>query len=132
MVRIHSHRTDETKQLGGIWKEHPNGGSFLIARAGNDRATEYNRELRRPYKGKRRGVPERVQVEIGRKVAARCILLGWKDLENDDGSEWEYSEEKAMVIMVDPEFQDLALWVIQEADTIENYEREAQETDAKN
>ena len=131
MVDLRLLKSDDVKQEEGVWREYPKGGRFLIARAGNKKAESYKRSLTRPYQGRRKGIPDEVALEIGQKVAARCILLDVGDVVVNE-QEFGHSEEDRLMIMQDPELQDIAFWVLTESDSIENYDRESKEDAAKN
>ena len=72
---------------------------------------------------------------IAAKILSRCmakhIIKGWKGLRLD-GKEIEYSEEKALELMLDPTLNDFKEQVLLESQRIENYREERLEDDLKN
>jgi hypothetical protein len=136
MAKLRALKSDGKKQQDGTWLEHPSGASFLVARAGNPKAESYGRQLKKPYmKQIRRGeMTDEQLAEIGRKVAARYILLDWRDIEDDDEENglWPYTEENSLRIMLDPELRDVAEWVLDHASSSDNYQREVEDEGLKN
>ncbi len=74
---------------------------LLIARAENARYREHRDKLLRPVLRRlRAGEIDSAEMEdVTIRVFARTVLLGWKNLQDDDGQEIPYSEVKALELM---------------------------------
>jgi hypothetical protein len=121
-MKITAFKTDLKKETGGVWLPGGAGLELLVARWNNSIFEEEIARLQEEM-GARfviAGSPDVEQNrEIIRRAAAKTILLGWKNLEEEDGSPIEYSVEKAYQLMTDmPEFYRL---VVQLANNINNF-----------
>lgn len=92
--------TDIKAEVEGKWFSLF-GAEFLIAHQGNSAFEQYNAELLRPY---------RVEISSGTfsrekrqelmiQAFAKKILLGWKNVMDQDGNEIQYSEAQAAKLM---------------------------------
>lgn len=108
----------------GVWVEHDDTTSFLIARMGNKKFNVVFQKLIGPYKrqfdsGK---LSADKQTDIMCKCMSKAILLGWEGL-TLDGEALEYSEEKAYELLSTEgadEFRDLITSYAQDADAYRN------------
>lgn len=101
----------------GVWVDFGEGISFLIAKMNN---TAYMAEVRRLLRERRvQFRHDRVSDEdseaITIKAAAKCILLGWKNILDDDGKEIPYSAAKAYEILSDPHYRKIYVFIIDAA-----------------
>lgn len=123
-------KTNSTLSEGGVWMEHDETTSFLVARFGNKKFQAHFQKLINPYRrqfdaGK---LSADKQTDIMCRCMAKCILLGWKGL-TMDGEDVEYTEEKAYELLsMDgaDEFRDLVTSYAQDADAFRNEELEEQ------
>ena len=108
----------------GVWMDHDDTTSFLIARMGNKKFHAVFNKLIGPYRrqfesGK---LSTEKQTDIMCKCMSKSILLGWKGL-TMDGEALEYSEEKAYELLSmegADEFRDLISSYAQDADAYRN------------
>jgi hypothetical protein len=109
---------------GGVWMEHDDTTSFLVARMGNKKFQTYFQKLIRPYQrqfdaGK---LSAEKQTDIMCKCMAKTVLLDWRGL-TMDGEEIEYSEERAYELLSmegADEFRDLVTSYAQDAEAYRN------------
>lgn len=98
-VNLDMFRTDPTLAQEGAWVTYMNGTRFLIAQAGNKKAMAYRNKLFQENIYALQQKDMDVIADIGIKVMAKHILLGWENLHDldDEGNEVEviYSEETA-------------------------------------
>lgn len=129
MAKLRIIKTNASKQNEGVWVTHPSGSEWLIARAQNERAEALTERLKRPHlKEIRQGtISTATLATIGRRVASEAILLGWRKVEDDDGSPWAYSHERALQIMTEQEFQDLAGWILSKSNDETLYQNDLDE-----
>ncbi len=135
MAKLTSLKTDAHKQENGAWVDYKPGVSFLIARSGNQKMVETLRQLKKPYLKEIRENEDfdpEILGDIGRKAAAQHILLGWSGIEGDDDQPWEYTPERSLEIMTEASWQDVAEWVLVQADRAQNYAMSEFEAGSKN
>jgi hypothetical protein len=129
-VKISDFRMDSELETGGVWCDVGEGLRVLVARARNVKFREYVRQLMKPHLRKvRRGkIDPDLLEDINRKATAKTILLGWEDLQDDDGKDVPYSPEKAEEYL--KEFPDFAEIVMEFATDVDLY-RERDREDAE-
>src|SRR5690606_19221049 len=106
--------TDLQKEERGVWTTYPGTDlELLVARIGNPQWESMSRKLLRQVRKERRKgeLSEREAKQLLAPAVARCILLDWKNLEDEgpDGNPVPipYSEAKALELLRDPRFKDL-------------------------
>jgi len=116
MAKLREFKADLTKEAEGIWNTYTGTDvECLIARVGNP---EFQRARRRALKdAKVKAAASGQLTEAQSKDAmaptvARFILLGWKNIEDDDGNAIEYSVDAAVKLLRDPEFHDWYDWIL--------------------
>ena len=124
---------DTKKQTDGVWIQHDEKTSFLIARMANPRFQERFQKMLQPYKQKFDAgkLSSEKQVEIMCVCMSETILLGWEGL-HDNGKDIPYSKEKAYEILIaegNDEFRDLILSYAQDN---EQFRRNKLEASIKN
>ena len=98
------------KELGGVWfKLEDSDAEVLVARFGNAEQVKVERRLENEYSRKLKSddddVVTNARIEMNRKVYARTVLLGWKNILDEDGeTELKYSAEAAEQLLEYPEF----------------------------
>lgn len=123
-MKISGFKTDPVRETEGVWFDLRDGLRVLVARMRNERHKQRIRELMRPHlQGARRG---QLAIEIVEKMnlqaMSETVILGWENLEEDDGSPILYSSGKALELMKEyPEFAEI---VSEFAGDIENYREE--------
>jgi len=107
--------------------------TIRIARFNNPAFRKMQERISEPYqKAVGRGkISDATAAKILSRCMAKHIIKGWKGLRLD-GKEIEYSEEKALELMLDPTLNDFKEQVLLESQRIENYRLERLEDDQKN
>jgi hypothetical protein len=111
-MKIGQFAIDSEKELKGVWLNGGAGLKLLVARMGNPDYQEYTRRSGKDLSAAARaGTADQAEFKtLARKATARHVLLDWKNLQEEDGSEIKYSPEKAEEIFEKyPEFFELVL-----------------------
>lgn len=113
MADIRSVMTDVDMEVHGAWVPFYDGIEFLIARARNPKYVEFLKKELEEYRDIQRAnaLDPKILEEALLKSRANCILLGWKNIE-EDGKPVEYSHEKAMEYFKNPGLKDMYDFVI--------------------
>ena len=82
---------------------------MLVARYGNAEQVKVERRLEHEYSRKLKSDDDdlvtNARIEMNRKVYARTVLLGWKNILDEDGeTELKYSAEAAEQLLEYPKF----------------------------
>ena len=109
----------------GVWRYYDDETSFKICKWQN---AEYQAALRKALSPHKQGIrvakmSEKRLIETERKVMAKTILVGWKNLTDGD-KEVPYSVEKAYELLSDPRYSEIEMFVREIALTEANYRRE--------
>ena len=117
----------------GVWVEHDETTSFLIAKLGNKGFQTTFKKRLQPYRRAYENgtLSAKKEVEIMVECMADHILLGWKGLLLN-GKEIQYSREKCVEILSmegAEEFRDL---ITNYSTDVANYKTEQNELDLKN
>ena len=106
---------------------------LLLARTGTRR---YNAVMAQQYEAHRTLLDSKDTVAANAKVEqmvqhalAACVLLGWKNVEDDNGDPLAYSYDNAKRLLAMRDFREI---VTKEADKFQMYKKEQMEIDAKN
>lgn len=129
MARLSSLKSDSKKESEGVWVKWEHGVSLLIARLNNPGFQEFIREATRDHtKAIRDGRFENDKMEeISIEAMAHHVLLGWKNIEGDDGKPLKYSPEVALELMKDPGLRDLYQFVLTQANERALFRQEVEE-----
>ena len=111
----------------GVWVDYGEGLEFLIAKMSNP---QYMAEIRKQVREKRvqfrhGKVSDEETEEMTIKAVAKTVLLGWKNLQGEDGKDIPYSQEKAYEILSDPCYRDLYTFIIEVSAEKETFALEA-------
>ena len=123
--------TDKKAESEGRWVSIGENGRLLLARIGNPKFDQLQRELLEPYKTEIRAGTFSVEKrnELFRQAVSRTILLGWEGIKYN-GEELPYSPEKAFeILMALPDFAEL---VVRLANDLETFRAGAVEESKKN
>jgi hypothetical protein len=117
--------TDKTLEEDGAWIDMGDGTQLKIARAGNKKASEYARQVSKPFQTQIRfgKFTEEGFTKLAIEVAAQFILLDWKNLQ-EDGVDVPYSKENALRMLTD--YPDFRNFVSASAEDIKNYQKEGE------
>lgn len=115
MAKLSRIRTDTSAEASGKWFDYAAGIRLCIASTGSPEFRKAARQVLRPHTGRIRmdAMDDEEQETILRKVYARHILVDWENIEDDETNEAiEYSAEKALEFLRDPELADLWDFVV--------------------
>ena len=125
-------KTDEKKELDGVWEDMGEGAEVLVARVGND---HYREAYRNIPKGVRRMIERGTLVdekvdELICDLIASTVLLDWKAFDYPKGKPIKYSFDNAKKVLLElPELREL-IWEI--ANDFKRFHDEGTEADTKN
>jgi len=90
--------SDGARLTDGVWREFSPGFDVKLKPVGNrDYDLELQRVARKARKGARLGrVDDEALALMTMKATARCVLVGWKGLTDDDDQPIEYSAKTAL------------------------------------
>jgi len=134
MAKLKSIKTDSKKSAEGIWFDYEMGIRLRIARMGNKDFEEFVRSKQKTnIKGFRaKKITEEQAEAITQEAVARHVLVGWENIEDDDGNPIPYSHEVALEFLNDPDLSDLRQFVLIQASDSESYRLEAIEEAEEN
>lgn len=134
MAKLKTIKESKRNEAKGVWVEYELGIAFKIAKMGNPKFHAKVRELSAPYIAEIRDgkMPAEKLDEIQREAVAECILVGWRNIEGDDGKALRYSVKRAKEIFADEDLQDIYDFVLTEASKQTNYAIAVGEDSAKN
>jgi hypothetical protein len=132
MARLSDFKVDPVKESEGVWVELNDGLALLIAGAENPAYRKYRQKLLHPHirelRTKQLSTDE--LEDLTKRAMARCILLGWRNLEEDDGTPIEYSEANSLKIL--RESRELFTLVSEIARDQDRFRRELNKESEKN
>ena len=134
MAKLLSLKTDPEKESEGGWVPYQIGVELKIGRIGNTAFAECVRRLSEPHLKELRTnrLPEDVLEDITREAVAKHILMDWKNIEDDDGKPFKYTQKRAEDILADPGMRDLYKFILLSANEAELYRQEIDEESAGN
>ena len=134
MAKLSQIRSDTEKTSEGIWLEFAVGIRLKVARLHNPAYSKYLTTLQKPYTRQiRAGILDAdVAGELVRKAVARHILVGWENIEDEQGKPIPYSAEKALEFLSDPALSEMYDFVLEVSASAELYRAELHEDSAKN
>jgi hypothetical protein len=129
-MKLSSIKRDVNLSENGVWVTGAYGDmDLLIAASNNKKYKDMIRKEIKPYERALRTntLSDKVFTEIQDKCVAKHILLGWRNMQDDEGQEIPYSYDKALEILKDPENVDFRELVLALADEAEVFRKEAVE-----
>lgn len=133
MAKLSSIEVDRALQSEGIVVDY-HGIKVRLAQQNNPRARELVRRKMGLIKVRDQdgNIPKDDLRRIIREVWAEAVILGWSEMEAEDGTPIPYTPEKALEILSDEKFSDFSQFVDSVSSNAERYFRKASETDLKN
>jgi hypothetical protein len=133
MVKLSLIKSDATAENNGVWVEWEYGVKLLIARSGNKNFDSFMQRVSPDVLEKMRNSddPEHTEAML-KKAIAKTILLGWKNIDDDDGNPLKYSAKRALEFLEDDGFRDLYKFVLIQSNEQANYRRKVEDEGAKN
>lgn len=95
-MKINSYITDEKLETDGVWRNLKEGGRVLVGRY---KSNTYNAALREQLKPIIAKLTDDKEIDPDQftdavlVASANTILLGWDDIQDDDGNELEHTTE---------------------------------------
>ncbi|KKN70971.1 hypothetical protein LCGC14_0425730 [marine sediment metagenome] len=134
MANIERIKTDEAKEIQGVWVDYILGIRLKVARARNPK---YQEELRNLVDPKTKDAREdkldiQVLANLLNTVRARTILLGWENIDDNDGKPIPFSVGQSEKFFADPELKDFCSFVVAISENADQYAKEVLEESAKN
>lgn len=139
MAKLSQLRTDLTKELEGVWIHYELGIEFLIARTRHPEfksaITKMERKHRRGFKQNKTIIETMTDSESKKTMSpliAKHIIRDWKNIQDEKGKTIPYSEKEALKILLDPELEDVYIFILTSANESENFRKIQLEEDAGN
>jgi hypothetical protein len=113
-------KTDETKEVEGVWVSLSPTARIKVARMGNKAYRDFVKRKSLPYRqaGIIGDIPPDVFQQIVREAVAETILVDWEGI-TTDGVTIQYSKEQALVFCTD--LKDFYNLVLTASDNIETF-----------
>jgi hypothetical protein len=134
-----SFKADSTLEKTGVallYGTNSKGASIeiTIARAGGANK-QYSKTLEHKTKPYRRMIQagtmdQKVGEQIMREVYAETVILGWKNVEDEDGNELEFTKENVVKVLND--LPDLFRDIQEQANSLAVFRQESLDEEAKN
>jgi hypothetical protein len=134
MAKLKVIRTDPDRMEDGVWRKYIDDVELLIASVNNRGYHDAKDRLLRPHLRQVRAKalsPDEV-LEIIKPAVAHHILKGWKNIQDDNGTEIPFSPQTALEFFRDPGLADLYSFVLEVSGEIENYRQQLLEEAAGN
>lgn len=134
MANIERIKTDESKEIEGVWVGYVLGIRLKVARSRNPK---YQEELRNLVDPERKNIRED-KLDIAEfanllnKVRARTVLLDWENIDDKDGNSIPFSVAQSEKFFADPELKDFCAFVVAVSENADQYAKEVLEDSAKN
>lgn len=133
MPRITTLMSDMNKIENGIWVNFE-GVELCVASINNPKYKQFRSQLLKPHLQKIRSKAVNLEdvLDIIKPAAAKHLLLGWKNLQDENGQDIPYSYEKAMEFFSNPALSDLYNFVLETAGENATYRQEVSAESEKN
>lgn len=125
MAKLSNIAIDMKKSIDGIWIPFAAGIEFKIARMNNPEHTAYLKKITEPSEIKLKSkINKNLINELTTQSIAKCILVDWKNIEDDQGNPIPYSFEKALEILKNPQYVEILNFVAAMAASIDLYKED--------
>lgn len=134
MAKISAIKQDADKVDNGTMVRYAEDIMLRIANINNAAYREARTKILKPFLRQIRSKAMTAEevLEVIKPAVAKHLLLGWENLQDDTGTEIEYSAEQALKFFRDPALSDLFMFVIETAGENELYRVEEREESEKN
>ncbi len=136
MAKLNALAIDLDLANQGTWANY-GGVKFLVRRHSADEPSTLRSKLVMEHMDTIQGLgpdseeAKKLQDQIEVQVLAESVLIGWENLEDDDGNPIEFSVEKAKEILADKRFGDLRTAINNHSFSREHYQRKAEKAVAE-
>lgn len=116
----HQFKTDETKEVLGVWVPLSPTAKIRVARMGNPHYRAFMKAKTAPYKmaGLANSIPPEVLEQFVREAVAETILTDWEGI-TTDGIPIPYTKEQSLLFCA--ELKDFYNFVLSSADSMETF-----------
>jgi hypothetical protein len=133
MARLDQLRIDRKKAASGVWIGYALGIELKIARIGNPNYVLKLAALASGIRPDLRGLANStIMQDLVKQSIAETVLVGWKNLTDDEDKPIKYSGKKALEMLKDPELADLYDFIVEFSTNMENFRKDRLEAAAKN
>lgn len=138
MGKLSSLKSDPKQDLEGIDMPYDGGVVWKVARWGNPRFNScIQKTLLSLSPPERRRISEKLDegdmsADFMREAVARFILVGWSNLDDDDGNPIPYTYDQSLKICVEPEYDIVFQEICNFARDVSKYRQTAVEEIAGN
>lgn len=96
-MKISALKTNRQSEVEGIWVDGPEGLRLKVARMGNPKYQAAVRRIGKPHARQLRQLTADTAIveDVSKRAVAETILLGWENLQDNDGKDIPYSSQKA-------------------------------------
>jgi len=129
-MRIGEFAFNKELEVEGRWVEEIEGLRLKIARLNNPPYKAYIRKNGRRISKANGRMDFDAADEIAKKAFSKFILLGWENLQDDEGNDIPYSSEKALELMT--EYDEFYSMITEHASNAEAYKQNEMESDSGN
>lgn len=127
-MKLSTIKKDVNAAEQGVWVNGVLGDlDVKVASAGNRKYIESLRNALKPYQRNLKNIDDEVFTEIQNKAIAKHILVDWRNLQDDEGNEIPYSEQKAYELLQDPENEEFRKLIVSLSEESEVFRKEALE-----
>ena len=129
MAKITEIKSDMEKVEKGVEVDYAAGIKLCIASINNSDYKKARTRLLRPYlrQVRAKALTSDQILDILKPAAAKHLLVGWKNIEDENGKPIDYSPDKALEFFNDPALSDLYNFVLETAGENEVYRQELTE-----
>lgn len=121
MGKLASVLVDRVADVNGVEMPYDEGIVWIVARWGNPNFTEeLNKRLANIPDWERRNDTD-IAKDAVRIAAGKCVLVGWKNLEDEEGNPIPYSSEQSVKYCKDPTFEPVYREIVAFAMNANNY-----------
>ena len=126
MAKITEIMSDLERVENGVWVDYAAGIRLCIASINNAQYKRQRGRLLKPHLRQiRSGQMTAEQIlDVLKPAAARHLLVGWENIEDENGRPIAYSPEQALAFFSDPALADLYQFVLETAGENEVYRRQ--------
>lgn len=127
-MKLSKIKKDTVAAESGVWiNKVLDDLDVKICSAGNSKYLNILRQLMKPYQRSYKSMDDSVFLEIQNKAIAKHILVDWRNLQDDEGNEIPYSEQKAYELLQDPENEEFRKLIVSLSEESEVFRKEALE-----
>ena len=126
MAKLNTLKADSAKESDGVWVSWEHGVELKIARLNNPNFQAEIRKLTAPLTKKIRSgqVADGEMEALSQKAMASHVLVGWRNIEDEDGKPLKYTPKRSLDLLTDPGLRDLYQFVLTQANERELFRLE--------